>query len=123
MDAQSDIRTVAGLAALVHGLALHEARMPSPAVDTGILMESSFRAARDGLRATIWFDGKLRPVPEVARKAVRLARRHVDAPALQEVERILTDGNGADRQRAVHAKDGMDGLVRHLATETLGVYA
>ncbi|HEX2087435.1 MAG TPA: YbdK family carboxylate-amine ligase [Solirubrobacteraceae bacterium] len=119
MDAQHDLRSVAGLAALVHGLALHEVASPSPAVDSGILMESSFRAARDGLRATIWFDGALHPVQEVARRAVALARRHVDVPELDEVERILTDGNGADRQRAIHAREGMDGLVAHLARETM----
>ncbi|HEX8121617.1 MAG TPA: YbdK family carboxylate-amine ligase [Solirubrobacteraceae bacterium] len=120
MDAQSDIRAVAALAALVHGLALHEAASPSPAVDSGVLMESSFRAARDGLRATIWFDGALHPVADVARRAVALARRHRDVPALEEVERILRDGNGADRQRAVHAREGMDGLLAALAEETLG---
>jgi carboxylate-amine ligase len=119
MDAQSDVRNVAALAALVHGLALHEVASPSPAVDSGILMESSFRAARDGLRATIWFDGALHPVADVARRAVALARRHLDVPALEEVDRILTDGNAADRQRAVHAREGMDGLVRSLAAETL----
>ncbi|MDQ3740375.1 MAG: YbdK family carboxylate-amine ligase [Actinomycetota bacterium] len=120
MDAQSDLRNVAALAALVHGLALHEVASPSPAVDSGILMESSFRAARDGLRATIWFDGALHPVADVARRAVALARRHLDTPALDEVERILGEGNGADRQRAVHAREGMRGLVAHLAAETLG---
>jgi carboxylate-amine ligase len=119
MDAQSDLRNVAALAALVHGLALHEVASPSPAVDSGVLMESSFRAARDGLRATIWSDGALHPVPDVARRAVLLARRHADTPALDEVERIIADGNGADRQRAVHAREGMDGLVRWLAKETL----
>jgi carboxylate-amine ligase len=119
MDAQSDPRAVAALAALVHGLALHEIASPSPAVDSGVLMESSFRAARDGLRATIWFDGALHPVPDVARRAVALARRHKPTAALEEVERILTDGNGADRQRAVHAREGMPGLLRHLAAETL----
>ena len=119
MDAQSDPRHVAALAALVHGLAIHEATNPTPAVDSGILMESSFRAARDGLRATIWLDGALRTVPEVARRAVALARRQLDSPALEEVERILADGNGADRQRALHAREGMEGLVHGLAEETL----
>jgi carboxylate-amine ligase len=123
MDAQSDLRNVAALAALVHGLALHEVASPSPAVDSGILMESSFRAARDGVRATIWHEGSLLPVADVAQHAVRLARRHVDSAALDEVERILTDGNGADRQRAVHAREGMDGLIAWLAEETLGARA
>jgi glutamate---cysteine ligase / carboxylate-amine ligase len=119
MDAQSDPRDVAGLAALVHGLALHEVASPSPAIDSGVLMESSFRAARDGLRATIWFDGALRPVADVARRAVALARRHMDVPALDEIERILREGNGADRQRAIHAREGMDGLIAALAAATL----
>ena len=35
------------------------------------------------------------------------------------VERILRDGNGADRQRAVHARDGMPGLLRDLARRTV----
>jgi carboxylate-amine ligase len=120
MDAQSDLRNVAALAALVHGLAQHEVASPSPAVDSGILMESSFRAARDGLRATIWFDGALHPVADVAKRSVALARRHVDAAALEEVDRILTEGNGAGRQRAVHADRGMQGLIAWLAEETLG---
>jgi glutamate---cysteine ligase / carboxylate-amine ligase len=119
MDAQSDLRNVAALAALVHGLALHEVASPSPAVDSGILMESSFRAARDGLRATIWFDGALHPVAEVAKRSVALARRHVDAEPLDEVDRILAEGNGAERQRAVHAREGMQGLIAALADETL----
>ena len=119
MDAQSDLRAVAGLAALVHGLALHEVRSPRPAEDSGVLMESSFRAARDGLQARIWSEGELRPIPEIARRAVALARRQLDVPELEEIERILVDGNGADRQRAVFARDGMPGLLRFLARETL----
>jgi glutamate---cysteine ligase / carboxylate-amine ligase len=119
MDAQSDLDTVAALAALVHGLALHEARNPRPADDSGVLMESSFRAARDGLQATIWFDGALRGVPEVARTAVALARRQVDASELDLVERILRDGNGADRQRAAFERGGMPAVVEHLVGETL----
>ncbi|CAA9475311.1 MAG: hypothetical protein AVDCRST_MAG85-261 [uncultured Solirubrobacteraceae bacterium] len=119
MDAQSDLDTVAGLAALVHGLALHEARNPRPADGSEILMESSFRAARDGLEATIWFDGALRGVPEVARKAVALARRQMDVPELEIVERILRDGNGADRQRAAFARGGLEAVLEHLVRETL----
>jgi glutamate---cysteine ligase / carboxylate-amine ligase len=118
MDAQSDVRSTAALAALVHGLALHEVASPRPAEDSGVLMESSFRAARDGLDATIWFDGALRSVPDVAARAVRLARRHRDAPELDEVDRIVREGPGASRRRADHARDGMaavlDGLVAEL---------
>jgi carboxylate-amine ligase len=117
MDAQSDLDTVGALAALVHGLALHEVSSPRPAEDTGVLMESSFRAARDGLRATIWFDGALRAVPEVATRALALARRHSDAPELEHVERIVREGNGADRRRAAFARGGMPAVLTELVTE------
>lgn len=115
MDAQADVDSVAALAALVHGLALHEVANPRPADDSGVLEESSFRAARDGLGATIWFDGALRGVPDVAAKAVALARRHVDAPELDHVDRIVREGNGADRQRAAHARGGMRAVLDLLA--------
>ena len=39
-----------------------------------MLMESSFRAARDGLDATIWHDGAMRPIADMARDTVALAR-------------------------------------------------
>ena len=117
MDAQSDLRAIAGLAALVHGLALHEVASPRPAEDSGVLMESSFRAARDGLEATIWFDGALRPVPEVATRALALARRHADRPELEEVDRIVREGNGADRRRAAHARGGLPAVLGELVTE------
>jgi carboxylate-amine ligase len=117
MDAQSDLDAVGALAALVHGLALHEVASPRPAEDTGVLMESSFRAARDGLRATIWFDGALRAVPEVATRALALARRHTDAPELEHVERIVREGNGADRRRAAFARGGMPAVLSELVAE------
>jgi carboxylate-amine ligase len=117
MDAQSDLRSVAGLAALIHGLALHEVASPRPAEDQGVLEESSFRAARDGLRATIWFDGALRPVPEVAARSLALARQHTDAPELAEVERIVAEGNGADRRRRAFERGGMPMVLSELVAE------
>lgn len=117
MDAQSDVRSIAGLAALIHGLALNEIASPRPAEDAGVLEESSFRAARDGLRATIWFEGALRPVPEVAARAVRLARRHMDVPELEEVDRIVREGNGADRRRLAFERGGMPAVLAELAAE------
>jgi glutamate---cysteine ligase / carboxylate-amine ligase len=120
MDAQSDLRAVAGLAALVHGLALAEVDHPRRAEDPGVLMESSFRAARDGLGATLWSEGALRSVPELAERALRLARRHRDVPELEEVERIVREGNGADRQRTAHERGGMPAVLAQLCAETLG---
>lgn len=124
MDAQSALWSVAALAALVHGLARAAAQAPARTAWTPreVLMESSFRAARDGLAATLLHDGALRPVPEIARAAVALARpfaREQGSEAeLDLVERILAEGGGADRQRAAFARGGMPALLGHLAAET-----
>ena len=132
MDAQARIGSVCGLAALVHGLVLASAHEPDggKASPREVLVESSFRAGRDGLDATVWHDGALRPVRERIAAAVELARayaREVGAePALEEVERILREGNGADRMRAAHAEGGMPAVLRGLireSAEPLGVPA
>jgi carboxylate-amine ligase len=72
--------------------------------------------------ATIWHDGALHPVPEVARAAMALARPHAaelgSADALDVVERLLTDGGGADRQRAAFRRGGMRAVLELLAAET-----
>jgi carboxylate-amine ligase len=124
MDAQARIGSVCGLAALVHGLVLacvHEPPTgPLPAREA--LVESSFRAGRDGLEATVWHDGALRPVRELAADAIERARpyaRDVGAEdALEEAQRILSEGNGADRMRAAHAAGGMRGMLERLVAET-----
>jgi glutamate---cysteine ligase / carboxylate-amine ligase len=123
MDAQSSLGSIAGLAALAHGLALAsaESRAPAPPPGPG-LTETSFRAGRDGLRARIWWRDGLRALPEVAAEALALARPHVraagDEDALDEVERILREGNGADRMRAAYADGGMPAVLERLAAET-----
>ncbi|HEY6760925.1 MAG TPA: YbdK family carboxylate-amine ligase [Baekduia sp.] len=123
MDAQSSLSTVLALTALIHGLARAAAEAPVAAggwTPREVLMESSFRAARDGLAATLWHDGALRPVPEIARTALTHARAASGAdPALDEVDRLLTEtGGGADRQRTAFATGGIPALLRHLARET-----
>jgi carboxylate-amine ligase len=89
-------------------------------------MESSFRAARDGLAATIWHDGTMRPVPEVARAAITLARPFArdlgSEAALEEVERVLVEGNGAMRQRVAFARGGMPAVLNGLVRETAAQY-
>jgi carboxylate-amine ligase len=122
MDAQSRLESVVGLGALVHGLALACAdgaeMLP---VTSGALTESSFRAGRDGLAARLYWRGTLRPVAEVAADALALARAHLDDDSpLEEVERILRDGNGADRMRAAHAIGGFRATLSLLARETAG---
>ena len=122
MDSQSSLADVAGLAALVHALARRAAEDHGPWAHRDALMESSFRAARDGLAATLWHDGALRPVPEIARAAVQLAlpyaRELGSDAALEEIERMLVDGNGAVRRRAAFARGGMVELLAELADET-----
>ncbi len=125
MDGQARLETVAGLAALIHALAAacadgNEERMPP----TEALKESSFRAARDGVDATIWWRGAMRPIREVGADALELARpyaRDLDGEdALEEIERVMREGGGADRMREAHAAGGMPGLLARLADETYG---
>jgi carboxylate-amine ligase len=123
MDAQSRLDSAEGLAALVHALAVACAEgasdEPAPGQE---LMETSFRAGRDGLDATIRWRGALRPLREAARDTLALAAPRArdlgGEDALSEVERILREGNGADRMRAAHARGGMPAVLQLLATET-----
>ena len=49
-------------------------------------------------------------------------RRSASAdPELEGIERIIREGNGADRQRAAHERGGMPGLLRYLADVTRGL--
>jgi glutamate---cysteine ligase / carboxylate-amine ligase len=121
MDAQSRLGTVAGLAALVHALAAACADGHGYVESAEALTESSFRAGRDGLDATIWWCGSLRPVLEVANDVLALARPYArdlgDADALEEIERVMRDGNGADRMRDAHAAGGMPAVLARLVAE------
>jgi carboxylate-amine ligase len=122
MDAQSRLTSVAGLAALVHALAAACADGHGAVESAEALSESSFRAGRDGLDATIWWCGGLRPVPEVAADVLALARPYArdlgSGDALEEVERVLRDGNGADRMRDAHAAGGMPAVLERLVAES-----
>jgi carboxylate-amine ligase len=122
MDSQFSLETVAGLGALVHGLAQRAVDDHGPWEDRDVLMESSFRAARDGLDAMLWHEGLLVPARDLARSAVELARPYARATgaesALDGVERVLTDGNGAERQRAAHAHGGLPAVLAELVEET-----
>ncbi len=120
MDAQARIGSVCGLAALVHGLVRACAEGASGALPRReVLVESSYRAGRDGLEATVWDGGgALRPLRELARRALELARAHGAGDALVEVERILREGNGAERMREAHAAGGMRAVLERLVRET-----
>jgi carboxylate-amine ligase len=114
MDAQSSLADVLALSSLVHALARRCAESgPAAPSPREALMESSFRAARDGVDATLWHEGALRPVPEIARAVVA----GLDGDGLEEVERLVRDGNGAARQRAAFAGGGMDAMLAMLVAE------
>jgi carboxylate-amine ligase len=123
MDAQARLGSVAGLAALVHGLALAvldgRADPPVPGAE---ITEGSFRAGRDGLDATLRWDGAMRPLRDLAAEAIGHARgalreRGADG-ALVHVERILREGNGADRMREAYAAGGMRSVLGRLIGDT-----
>src|SRR4051794_39661690 len=118
MDAQSSLRDVEALSALVHGLACNAAEHgpPSPSAREA-LAESAFRATRDGVGARLWSDGRLQALPDLAADAARLARPYT-GDAADDVLRIVREGNGADRQRASYERGGMAEVLAELVAET-----
>jgi glutamate---cysteine ligase / carboxylate-amine ligase len=117
IDVQTDLESTAAIAALARAIVVRavEAPIGDPAPEQA-LHWSSFRAARDGLDAEIYQGG--RPVPlRVAAGAV-LAGLSREDPELEQVKRIVREGNGADRQRTMHERGGMPGLLRYLAEAT-----
>jgi carboxylate-amine ligase len=123
MDVLSRLDDAAALAALVHALAVEHAEgAPLDPAPAEAIAFSSFRAARDGVEATILQDGELRPLGEAARATVERVRpraRELGADsALEGIERILRDGGGAQRQRAAYARGGMAALLDLLVEET-----
>jgi glutamate---cysteine ligase / carboxylate-amine ligase len=123
MDTQSRVESSAGIAALIHALAVAVADgYEEPTPPSEALGDSSFRAGRDGLDATVWWRGALRPLREVGADALAVARpyaRDLDGEdALEEIERILREGGGADRMRAAHAAGGLDEVLAQAAAET-----
>ena len=116
MDAQTDLRDAEALAALIHALArdaVERAPQADPSAEALELVDVPRREGRAG-----------RGDPRRARRRAPAPRRRARAAApardpLDGVERILRDGNGADRQRAVHAREGMPGLLRDLARRTV----
>ncbi len=127
MDGQSSLERVAAIAALVHGLAVREAEGRTGGYRIREeLAETGFRASALGLAATLLDGGRMRPVPELAREAVDLARPYArelgsEGP-LEGVERILREGSGADLQRSAHEAGGMDRVLDLLVEETAVPY-
>jgi carboxylate-amine ligase len=118
IDVQTELESAAAIAALAR--AIVRRAVEEPLRDTApeqALHWSSFRAARDGLDAEIYFEGSPHPLREVAGQLVAALGEDAD-PELEGIERIVREGNGADRQRAAHERGGMPGLLRYLADVT-----
>jgi len=132
MDGQSALWGVAGLTALVRALAAREAdpatrRTRARPTAREALVEASFAAHRDGLDARLPLDGTLRPAREVLHATLDLARPYArdlgDADVLEAIQRIIAEGNGADRQRAAYARGGVAAMLDLLVEEAAAPYA
>jgi glutamate---cysteine ligase / carboxylate-amine ligase len=125
VDVQADVTTSAAVAALVQAIAAKELDAPSaPGLYREALEESYFQATSHGLEAEILLDGETpEPAREVGRRVLdsvgSYARELGGAAAIEEIERILRDGNGADDQRRIHRRGGMAGLLSDLAEPAL----
>jgi glutamate---cysteine ligase / carboxylate-amine ligase len=125
IDVQASLDDAAALAALVQALAAQALESPpGSGLPAEAIGESSFRASRDGLDATILHDGGLRPLREVARATVASVAGHAhevgSAEALEGIERILREGGGAARRRAAAQRGGMQELLAELVRDTEG---
>lgn len=121
MDVQTAPEANAAIAALVQALAAKEIDRPdAPGLTREAIEESYFQAERYGLQARLMIDeSTAAPAAEVAHGILEETRPYAEplggAAALEEIERIVSEGNGADRQRRAHEERGMEGLLGDLA--------
>jgi glutamate---cysteine ligase / carboxylate-amine ligase len=117
VDVQTDLESAAAIAALARAIVRRAVEAPpGEGAPEQALHWSSFRAARDGLDAEIYFEGGPRPLRDVAGRV--LGTLDASDPEIEGIGRIVREGNGADRQRAAHERGGMPGLLRYLADVT-----
>ena len=124
LDAPSTLREAAALVALVQSLARLELEGEPLDHRTGpeVLDENRFLAARDGVHARL-IDPTIRrlvPIGETVERLVQACRPHASAlgcaAALEDVPRLL-QANGAARQRAKAARDGLASVPAALADQ------
>jgi carboxylate-amine ligase len=124
MDVQPRPEQNAAVAALIQALAAKEIDRPgAPGLTREAIEESYYQAGRYGLEARLMVDDHTAaPALEVARGTLAEARPYAEqlggAEALEEIERIVAEGNGADRQRRIHGERGMEALLADLAAVT-----
>lgn len=124
MDVQPTAAGNAAFGALIQALAAREVERPTSSdLQREALEESYYQATRYGLVARLMVDGgEALPAPEVATLALAEARPYAEdlggAGSLAEIERILVDGNGADRQRHAFERGGIPAVLDYLAAAT-----
>jgi carboxylate-amine ligase len=117
MDVQARAEANAAIAAFVQALAAKEIdQAATPELCREALEESYYQASRYGLEARLMVDDEVAaPAGEVAERVLAevrpYARQLGGEDALDEIERIVREGNGADDQRRVHQCAGMGGLL------------
>ena len=126
MDAQSRLSDVAALAALVQALAVYEGgRQEGIRLSSEAIAEGCFRAARDGLDASVFDGERQRPVRDIAQRTLEAAHRGArdlgtgTEAALEDVGELVRNGGGADRQRAAERHGGVGRMLERLVTETM----
>jgi glutamate---cysteine ligase / carboxylate-amine ligase len=126
MDVQPTAAANAGFAALIQALAAREVERPTTSdLQREALEESYYQASRHGLEARLMVDaGEAAPAREVATRALAEARPYAadldGEAALEEIERILAEGNGAEAQRRAFERGGIPAVLDHLASATDG---
>ncbi len=127
-DAQTGIDDVAAVAALAQSLvawlgARHDAGESLPVHETSRIAENFWNALRLGLSGWLVHPESGEPEPTRERLASLLDALEPTAASLGCADelvhaRALLAGNGAERQRYVAERDGMQGLVRWLVRAT-----
>ncbi|HEV2789757.1 MAG TPA: YbdK family carboxylate-amine ligase [Solirubrobacterales bacterium] len=124
MDIQPRPEQNVAIAALIQALAAKEMDRPKPPnLTREAIEESYFQAERYGLEARLMVDEQTAATArELARAVLEEVRPYAadlkGEGALEEIERILVDGNGADRQRRVHGEGGIEALLEDLVERT-----
>jgi glutamate---cysteine ligase / carboxylate-amine ligase len=124
MDVQPSTAANAAFGALIQALAAREIERPATSdLQREALEESYYQAGRHGLEARLMVDGgEAAPAREVATGALAEARPYAaelgGTGALAEIERILIEGNGADRQRRAFEHGGIAAVLDYLAAAT-----
>ncbi len=114
-DAQLDAADSVLLAALARGIverAVDDDAEPMPSVDPELLDAALWHAARDGLSDQLVWDGSLVPAEAAVEALVDHIRvGNADRAFIRaQLDRLVFDGTGAERQRGAYAKAGVEGL-------------